>query len=402
MTVRLADVAQRTGVCVKTVSNVVHGYEHVKPLTRGRVQAALDELDYRPNLSARALAGGQSGLIALAVPALDMPYFAELAGAVVDAATERGWTVLVDQTGGLREQELEAAAGLRGRLIDGLILSPMALEAEELSRAQEDTPLVLLGEKIFGGPVDHVAVDNVAAAFTATCHLLELGRHRVGAIGCQADVNSGSGVAGRRRAGFEQALSAAGVPVDSSLAPAVDGYRRVDGARAMAWLLETAEPPDAVFCFNDLLALGALRVLAERGVQVPDDVAVIGFDDIEDGRFCSPSLSTVAPAKQSIASQAVDMLHERINRPKALAARDVTVDFELLARESTLGRTGSPCSDVPGCPRAQTEEHGTAGPRDQPTIGSQHEVSKSSSRSRDGRGTGSGAGGGRLRVRAGQ
>ena len=195
MVVRLSDVAARAGVSVKTVSNVANGYLHVKPETRERVQAAIDDLNYRPNLSARSLRQGRSGVIALAVPALDMPYFAELTRAVVEAAAERGWTVLVDQTDGLRERELEVASGLRGHLIDGLILSPVGLEVDELERSKEDTPLVLLGEKIAGGPVDHVAVDNVEAARLATDHLLGLGRRRVAAIGYQARADAASGVA---------------------------------------------------------------------------------------------------------------------------------------------------------------------------------------------------------------
>ena len=337
MVVRLVDVAQRAGVSVKTVSNVVHGYVHVAPETRDRVQAVLREMRYQPNLSARGLRLGRSGLIALAVPALDMPYFAELARAVVKAAGERGWTVLVDQTDGRRDREREVASGLDGQRIDGLILSPVALEADELERSREDTPLVLLGEKIIGGPVDHVAVDNVEAAGTATRHLLDLGRRRVAAIGYQAGAHAASGVAAARRQGYERALTSAGLAVDQRLTPDVAGYAREDGAAAMADLLNLPEPPDAVFCFNDELALGALRTLSKRGVPVPGDVAVIGFDDIEDGRFSTPSLSTVAPAKAEIAQQAVEMLHERITDGIGLPARDRTVGFELVARESTLG-----------------------------------------------------------------
>lgn len=337
MVVRLSDVAARAGVSVKTVSNVVNGYVHVTPATRARVQAALEELNYRPNLSARSLRQGRSGLIALAVPALDMPYFAELARAVVEAAGGLGWTVLVDQTDGLRERELQVASGLRGHLIDGLILSPVALEADELEHSQGDIPLVLLGEKIAGGPVDHVAVDNVEAARVATAHLFELGRRRVAAIGYQASPYAASGVAALRRRGYETALAEVGLTTEAPLTREVTGFRRVDGAEAMAALLDLAEPPEAVFCFNDQLALGALRTLADRGVDVPEEVAVIGFDDIEDGRWSTPTLSTVAPSKEAIARQAVEMLGERIAQRDEVPARDVRVGFELLPRESTLG-----------------------------------------------------------------
>lgn len=337
MVVRLSDVAARAGVSVKTVSNVVHGYVHVTPETRRRVQTALEELNYRPNLSARALRRGRSGVIALAVPALDMPYFAELASAIVAAADEQGWTVLVDQTDGLRERELQVAAGLSGRLIDGLILSPVGLEKHELEQTREDTPLVLLGERIAGGPVDHVAIDNVEAARTATAHLLGLGRTRVAAVGYQDREHSASGVAALRRRGYEQALAEAGLTVERRLTPSVDGYRRADGARALAAMLGVPAGLDAVFCFNDELALGALRALAERGVRVPEDVAVIGFDDIEDGRYSTPSLSTVSPFKLDLARRAVEMLADRISGRNDVPARDEKVGFELVPRESTVG-----------------------------------------------------------------
>jgi len=343
--VRLLDVAQHAGVSVKTVSNVVHGYVHVRPETRIRVQAALDELGYRPNLSARSLRRGRSGLVALAVPALDVPYFAELASAVVAAAGELGWTVLVDQTDGVAEREREVASGLRGHLIEGLILSPMALQSGDLRRTERDTPLVLLGERISDGAIDHVAIDNVEAARTATEHLVDLGRRGIAAIGYQSEDRSSSGVAALRRIGYEQVLTDRGLERRPHWTPDVPSYGRVEGAAAMAGILDSGDPPpDAVFCFADVLALGALHELARRGLGVPEDVAVIGFDDIEDGRFSRPTLSTIAPDKTAIARTAVDMLHDRITDHSVLPAREIRVPFELVPRESTLGgrTTGAP------------------------------------------------------------
>jgi len=345
MEVRLRDVAERAGVSVKTVSNVVHDYVHVAPPTRHRVQVALEELNYRPNLSARTLRRGRSGVIALALPALDMPYFAELTRFVVEAAGERGWTVLVEQTDGLREREQVVTAGVRGHLIDGLILSPVALGAEELVRRPDDPPLVLLGEKIDDDVADQVGIDNVEAARVATTHLLDLGRRHVGAIGYQDASESQSGVAALRQRGYESALEAYGVTLDASLAISVAGYRRTDGAVAMRALLDQPHPPDSVFCFNDLLALGGLRVLKERGVRVPEDLAVIGLDDIEDGRFSSPSLSTIAPDKEAIARTAVEMLQQRIISGATAPQGGATVDFALVVRESTVSSAQLPARE---------------------------------------------------------
>jgi DNA-binding LacI/PurR family transcriptional regulator len=340
MRVRLRDVAERAGVSVKTVSNVVNGYRHVSPEMRGKVQAVLDETGYTPNLSARSLRAGRTGVIALALPELDNPYFAELTRAVVEAAGERGWTVLIDQTDGLLEREQVVAGGIRHHLIDGLIMSPVALGAHDLARrTDEDIPLVLLGEKVFDGPVDHVAIDNVAAARAATQHLVSLGRTRVAAIGDQPDGVGTSGVARMRRQGWQEALDAAGLVPDLRLLAEVPTYRREDGAAAMAGLLDRGLIPDAVFCFNDTLALGVLRALADRGLDVPGDVAVIGVDDVEDGRYSVPVLSTIAPDKEGIALAAVRMLAERLEPGgRAIPPREERGEFSLLARESSVGR----------------------------------------------------------------
>ncbi|MFD0783416.1 LacI family DNA-binding transcriptional regulator, partial [Micromonospora azadirachtae] len=181
---RLKDVAERAGVSVKTVSNVVNGYAHVRPDTRARVEEAIAALNYRPNLSARHLRKGRTGVIALAVPELDIPYFAELARHVVGAAADLGWTVLIDQTGGRREQERVIASGVTDHLIDGLILNPLALTADDLVNLN-GTPMVLLGERVEHGTADHVVIDNVAAAREVTTHLIGLGRRRIAAIGAQ-------------------------------------------------------------------------------------------------------------------------------------------------------------------------------------------------------------------------
>ncbi|MDG9678756.1 LacI family DNA-binding transcriptional regulator [Micromonospora sp. DH14] len=206
---RLKDVAERAGVAVKTVSNVVNGHVHVRPDTRARVEEAISELNYRSNLSARHLRKGRTGVIALAVPELDIPYFAELARYVVSAAAEHGWTVLIDQTGGRREQQRVLASGITGHLIDGLILSPLGLTAADLA-----------------------------------------------------------------------------------------------------------------------------------GLRVPEDVAVAGFDDIEDGRFAIPALSTLAPDKEQIARLAVQLLADRLTGNPTLPTRQLKAPYRLHLRESTGVRRG--------------------------------------------------------------
>jgi DNA-binding LacI/PurR family transcriptional regulator len=335
----LKDVAARAGVSIKTVSNVVNGYLHVAPTTRARVQDAIDALGYKPNVAARQLRRGRSGVIALALPELQAPYFAELAGLIVQAAERRSWTVLVDQTDGHADRERNLVAGLRRHAIDGLIFSPLALAGEELSRG-DGTPMVLLGERVWHGPADHVAIDNTAAAADATRHLCDLGWRRIAAIGAQGQPFAVT--SHQRLAGYRIGLADAGLAHDLSLVAEVEQFHRADGAAAMGRLIELPEPPDAVFCFNDLLALGAMRAVLERGLAIPGDIAIMGFDDIEDGRFSTPTLSTVSPDTARIAQLAVDLLAERLDPDAATAGppRELRVGYRVVARESTLGHHG--------------------------------------------------------------
>ncbi|NEB81681.1 LacI family transcriptional regulator [Streptomyces sp. SID14478] len=337
MRVSLKDVAERAGVSIKTVSNVVNNYQHVTPAMRARVQQAIDELGYRPNLTARHLRKGRTGIIALALPELGNPYFAELAGAVIDAAAEHDVTVLLDHTRGEREQELLVSQGFRARVIDGLILSPLELEAEDLrGRDGDDVPLVLLGEREYDVPYDHIAIDNVAAARDAVRHLLGRGRTRIAYLGERTD--SANQPAHLRLAGWRAELTDAGLPAPDTLVGSTGGWDRGDGAEAMAKMLDSGVRPDAVFAYNDLVAIGAMRVLHERGLRVPWDVAVVGFDDIAEGRFGAVTLTTISPDKQAIARLAVRSLLDRLDRPEELSGRELTAEYRLIERESTLGR----------------------------------------------------------------
>ncbi|GGU23674.1 LacI family DNA-binding transcriptional regulator [Lentzea flava] len=326
----LKDVARLAGVSVKTVSNVVNGYSFVKPDNRRRVEEALEATGYRPNLGARNLRRGRTGFIALVLPELSIPYFAELAGLVIAAAQEHEWNVLIEQTFGTLTGERQALASLGPHLVDAAILSPEALHVEDF---QLSVPAVMLGEHAVDVPISRVGIDNVAAATTAVRHLVSLGRKRIAAIGAHPH----RGTAALRLEGYRAALAEAGLPFDSELVVPALNYHRADGAAAMKALLDLRNPPDAVFCFNDLLAVGAMRTAAERFVRVPHDLAVVGFDNNDESAYSSPSLTTIAPDKAAIARAAVDLLHQRAGAPD-VALDDVQTPFSLLVRESTVSR----------------------------------------------------------------
>ncbi len=334
MPATLRDVAERAKVSVRTVSNVVSGYEHVSERMRQRVEAAIEELDYRPNLVARTLRTGRTGVLALVVPEIAVPYFSELARDVIDAAAEHGFRVMIDQTGHDHRRERELLLGEdRTMLFDGILFSPLVTKSEVLEmNSTNRMPLVLLGEHEFNGRFDHVAIDNVRAARDAVDHLVQIGRTRVAAIGAQPSEEYATPQ--QRTAGYEAALIAAGLSVNPEYARSAARYSRADGYAAATALLELSPPPDAIFCYSDLLAMGAMRAVFDAGLRVPDDVAVIGVDDIEEGRYSRPSLSTVSLDTPFIATEAVRRIVMRIENPEA-PAEELVAPHRLVVREST-------------------------------------------------------------------
>jgi DNA-binding LacI/PurR family transcriptional regulator len=333
MVATLKDVAARAGVSIKTVSNVVNEHPYVTPATRERVRRAIDSLGYRPNMVARHLRKGHVDVLALAIPDLANTYFSDIGNAIIAAAAAQECTILIDHTGGERANESLVARGLRPHLIDGVILSPLALEIEDLLPHQEgDVPIVLLGERLFGAPRDHVVIDNVAAARLVTTHLLSLGRQRIAAIGLPDDDTSHL-----RLRGFSEALAEAGQPIEPQRVIPVRPFRRAGGAQAMRHLLSLQPRPDAVFCYNDLLALGAIRALHEAGCRIPDDVAVTGWDDLEEGLFSTPSLTTISPDKAEIGRRAVSLLLDRIKGRRTGPPERINPPFQLVVRESSAG-----------------------------------------------------------------
>ena len=335
MSITLHDVARLAGVSIKTVSNVINDYPHIRPDTRSRVLAAIEELDYRPNLSARGLRSGRTGAIGLIIPDLRNAYFAELADAVMTAAHKRGLYVLIEQMGGYdKESELAILRGPRMQMVDGILYSVLTLGQEDAALLDIPTPLVLLGDRIYNGPTDHVTMPNVEGSRVATEHLIGLGRRRLLAIGAHEDEIIGS--AGLRLRGYQDALEAAGIPFDPELVVNVQNWHRFDGAEAMRAVIASGIRFDGVVAFNDSLALGAMRVVQEAGLRVPDDVAFIGFDDIDETRYSLPTLSTIDPSREEIAEIAVGWLLERIGAPRgSIAPREHETAIRLVPREST-------------------------------------------------------------------
>jgi DNA-binding LacI/PurR family transcriptional regulator len=330
----IKDVAALAGVSSKTVSNVLHGQIRVAEDTHARVTRAIAELNYQPNLHARKLRSGRSGILAVAVPNVDLPYFAELTSQLVRAAYAQGCTVLLDETGGSASREQSLLTGTAARTADGVIFSPQGVSRDELVDilSESGKPVVLLGEHVLGLPVDHVMIDNVAAGADATRHLLGLGRRRIAVIGTPPGYDDDQEHAELRLRGYRNALQAAGAAYDPRLVMSAGARRPADGAAAMTALLE--HKPDAVFCLTDLLALGAIRALHSHGLHVPDDVAVVGVDNIGQTQYSVPTVTTVAPDKAALAETAVKLLLRRVRDP-GREPHQIVTPHELVVREST-------------------------------------------------------------------
>jgi len=209
------------------------------------------------------------------------------------------------------------------------------LGEDDLRATRTDVPIVCLGERVHAGRMDHIAIDNVAAARTATGHLVERGRRRIAAIGAQ--MSPVAETARLRLAGYTEALALAGLPFDAGIVQPAGDWHRANGLLAVERLMRLRPRPDAIFCFNDLLALGAMHGLAELGVRVPEQVAVIGIDDIEEGRYVRPTLTTISPDKDAIARTSVAQLAERLDKPPTteVTGQEIAVDFYLVVRNST-------------------------------------------------------------------
>lgn len=330
--VRLQDVADLAGVSMKTVSNVVHDYEHVSAAMRDRVRAAIDELGYRPNLTARRLATGKTGMIALAIPEIDQFYFAEMARHIGEEAGRHGYRILVEQT--LNDVEAERAV-IRDReegLVDGVIFQPARIDTLEIARLRPGTPLVLLGEAARPVNTDHVMIDNTRAARDGVEMLLSSGRSRIAFLATvRGDITESTHL---RLVGYQEALLAAGIGLDPALVLQSDGFSLEDGVRAISAAIEAGVPFDAVLCRDDQFAMAALRGLDQAGKRVPRDVSVLGWDDTAIARDSTPALSSVSPDKRALAATAFQLLQERMDGYDGVGRHRI-VPHSVIARSTT-------------------------------------------------------------------
>lgn len=335
MTPTIKDVAARAGVSFTTVSHVLNGTRRVSDTSRQRVERAVSEIGYVPSALARALKTCETHVLGVLVPNITNPFFAELTRGVEDAARGLGYSVFLCNCDDEPGRQLGYVQSLLSRRVDGLLLANSAAEASTVSEALRQTPVptVVVDRTVAGLDADLVRLDNTGGARLATEHLLGLGHRR---IACLAGPLAFE-VSRARVAGWREALQAAGIePAPGWL---VEGpYHPAQGHAATLGLLANHPDITAVCAGNDLLGIGALRAAAERGVAVPRQLSVIGFDGIELGGFVHPGLTTVGQDIRRIGERAAAVLIERIRRGAARhhgPVRELVVTPELILREST-------------------------------------------------------------------
>ncbi|WP_278236013.1 LacI family DNA-binding transcriptional regulator [Isoptericola sp. AK164] len=306
----MSDVARAAGVSVMTVSNVLNGKPRVGAETRLRVLEVVDELGYEINLSARRLRSGRTGAIGLVVPRFDHPYFGDLAARLSSALASTGRHLAVEQSDASKEGELAALSLARLQTYDGVILSVVGLGYDDIDRIRPSFPVVLLGEQHMPPRFDQIHIDNITGARLATEHLLDRGARRIVMVG-GGDEGHASMVTLRTR-GWELAQQERGVPVDDAAVLPLDRFEMSSARIAVRALLARDPSIDAFFAITDQVAMGVLAGIHDAGLRVPDDVQVVGFDNLALGEFTMPGLTTIDPSNAWIVENAVAALDRRI------------------------------------------------------------------------------------------
>lgn len=330
----LRDVAKEAGVSVTTASAALRGDPVVKDSTRERVLKAAKAVNYATNMSARFLKQGRSNIIACVVPDIANPYFAQLAGAVSRQAARHGLQTIIQQTNASMSEERTLLERVNSPMCDGLILNLHGVPEDELRSLIGNHPAVLFEDYSPNPLYDNVALPLDAAFRTAFSYLKSRGYEHAAVVGgnrFEKGVSSAEG----RNAGIDMAVRAmidAGLGEETDVIPCdwtVDG-----GLKASAIIAQADLGYDALFCLNDLLALGLLRGFAGMGVRVPQDKAVFGFDGVAPASYSTPQLSTIAVDFDDMARMAVSMLVERINGETCEPPRRETTGFRLVCGES--------------------------------------------------------------------
>jgi DNA-binding LacI/PurR family transcriptional regulator len=329
----IKDVARLAGVAPCTVSNTLNGTGYVAKTTREKVLAAVRELGYQPSAIARGLKLGRTNMIALIIPTISTPMFSEMIEGIEEVATATNYNLILCRSARDPKRELTYLNLFRDGRVDGIILAAPRVDDPCFGElASSKVPVVLVGGKAPGEDVPSVVVDNRRGASEAIRYLLELGHRRIGFINGPLTVFDSR----ERFEAVKDALGKAGVLFDERLYIEGD-FTRSSGYAAAREIMSRAARPTALFVGGDTMAMGAMQALKDMGFRIPDDVAVVGFDDIKYAQYFEPPLTTVRQPAYHVGSRATKMLLSLI-QGKSLRRKHLVMDVKLVIRDSSERR----------------------------------------------------------------
>lgn len=323
------DVAKLAKVSIATVSRVTSNEGVVNEKTKARVLKAMEELGYIPNSAARTLRMSQSNIIVVLMINIKNSFFSEFIRGIEEVAREAGYYLLIGSTNGEKEKEKEYLNLIRESRADGVILTTANVEADTtIEKISQDSPIVLTFDYIPNPDIPSISIDNESASRKITNHLIELGHRRIAHItGDMQRLQSKT-----RLSGYKQAFYQNGFQVDESLIQE-GGYLLEDGYLAAQKLLYFENRPTAIYGGNDNVAIGALKAVHDAGLRVPEDIAVVGFDDIDMARYMNPGLTTIHQPRYEIGKRAMELLLKKIKKEK-IDQPHIILEDKLLIRES--------------------------------------------------------------------
>jgi LacI family repressor for deo operon, udp, cdd, tsx, nupC, and nupG len=325
------EVASEAGVSVATVSRVLNHHPSVSLKAKQAVDEAIRKLNYEPNILGRNLRTSSTRMILSLLPSISNPFYSKVLQGIEDTARKSGYYILVCETNSSPEIQSFYLNMAKQHLVDGVISIDPTVEQVLTSSWDGSFPVVQVGESTEDERIPYVGIDNEKAAYKAVKYLIATGHTRIALIS-SGDRFRYSQV---RKSGYEKALKEAHLPVNPEYIIDCQNLDYEDGLQAMKSLLLLENPPTAAFTVADIIAIGAMKAIHEAGLSTPQDIAIVGFDNIPFASMCSPTLTTVAQPMYEMGSQAVQMLISKLTNKK-INMKTHILPHELIIRESTL------------------------------------------------------------------
>ena len=328
--ITIQDVAKACNVSVATVSRVINDSGKVKENTKQLVLDTIDKMNYQPNFTGRNLRMQKTKIILILLPTIVNPFFAKLVKGMEDAARQNGYTLMMGTTYEKKEIELSYLNMLKNRLVDGVVFLDTALSKEEMCYFGKNFSIIQCSEYYSDINVPFVSIDNEKAGYDATTHLISLGSKRI----FHMSVENNSLTTIRRMEGYKRALFEAGLPFDEkNILYGNYGYHSALKLVEQRFKNNLYEAPDSIFAISDKMAAGCIKGLANCGLSVPNDVKVVGFDNIDICLMTSPEITTISQSQYEMGSTAINMLISKLAGKEAL--QSVILNHKLIIREST-------------------------------------------------------------------